>query len=296
MTICMFMVFTMTLMAQNPFVAKTDVILDFNISPNGQMIIYREWTTDAISNLQIKKMKTRKNVLISSANLKENPTAEISSGADFLSNNVIVCCKDDYIIIHNKKKEENRLLFKLPDEIGMLCFIKASNDGRGIYVVGFDKVYYASLKDGIVAETDKCKFDETIMSLTVDRHNRAFYTTTARKVYSFDGLNKGKDITSEISKFVTGPYLIEAAHDDNSFIVAGKDAIFKIDLSTGKSVKLMDNNPENRLYIMRLSPDGKSLYYNTIYEKRKIRKLEFADNQSNDSSTQDNVVLDISNK
>ena len=58
----------------------------------------------------------------------------------------------------------------------------------------------------------------------------------------------------------------------------------------------MDNNHENRLYIMRLSPDGKALYYNTLYEKRKIRKLEIVDNQTSDSDAQDNVVLDISNK
>ena len=288
--------FTTTLVAQNPFVTKADIIEDFNVSPNGEMIVYREFPAEGFPNISMKNLTEGKVMQISNMDLKNPSTSELFSGADFLSNDAVVFCKDNYMVSFDMNKNKSKQLFKLPDDMIMLRFIKASNDGKGIYFVGGDKVYHASLKDGIVAETDKYKFDETIMSLTVDKHNRAFYTTTARKVYCFDGLNKEKDITSEISKFVADPYLMEAGHDDNSFIVAGKDAIFKIDLSAGKSVKLMDNNPDNRLYIMRLSPDGKALYYNTIHEKRKIRKIELADNQTSDSDVQDNVVLDISNK
>lgn len=292
----MLMVFVTTSVAQNPFVTKADIIEDFNLSPNEEMIVYREFPAEGLPNISIKNIQEGEITTITHTDLKNPSASELFSGADFLSDGVVVLCKDNYMVSFDMNENKSKQLFKLPDNIIILRFIKASNDGKGIYFAGGDKVYYASMKDGIVAETDKCKFDETIMSLTVDKHNRAFYTTTARKVYCFDELNKEKDVTSEISKLVAAPYLIEAGHEENSFIVAGKDAVFKIDLSTGKSVKLMDNNPENRLYIMRLSPDGKALYYNTLYEKRKIRKLEFADNQANDSGAQDNVVLDINNK
>ena len=290
---CLLMSFATTLMAQNPFVTKTDMIEDFNVSPNGEMIVYRELIAEGLPQVSMKNLKTGEITLVSSVNImSDNAIMDLFSGADFLSDNVVVFCKDGYMVSFDMKEKKSRQLFKLPD--ALIHFVKASNDGKGVYWAGYDRVYYASVEKGIVAQTDK--IDETFMSLTIDQHNRVLCTTTAGKVYCFDGLNKEKDMTSEITELVAKPYLVEATPNDDCFIIAGKEGVFTIDLSAGKSMKLMDNKKENPLYIMRLSPEGKALYYNTLYEKRKIRKLEFADNQANDSGAQDNVVLDINNK
>lgn len=286
---CLFMSFATTLMSQNPFVTKADMIEDFNVSPNGEMIVYRELTSEGLPQVSMKNLKTGEITLVSSVDIMSNNTmTDLFSGADFLSDNVIVFCKDGYMVSFDIKEKKSKQLFELPES--MIRFVKASNDGKGVYWVGYDRVYYASVEKGIVAQSGK--IDDTVMSLTIDKHNRAFYTTTARKVYCFDGLGKEKDMTSEITELVAKPYLIEAAPGDNCFIVAGKEGVFTIDLAAGKSMKLMDNKHENPLYIMRLSPEGKVLYYNTMNEKRIIRKLNIGAT-GNDNG---DIVLDIASE
>ena len=83
------------------------------------------------------------------------------------------------------------------------------------------------------------------------------------------------EITSEIAKLVVNPYLIEATRNKDCFIVAGKEGIFKINISTGESVKLMDNKKENPVTKIRLTPNGKTLYYQRIFDYNKISALEF---------------------
>ena len=287
----MLVVFAMTLMAQNPFLTKADMVEHFNISPNGERIVYRELTSDGFSQVSFKNLKTGEITLVSCLDIMgSHGMKEYFSGADFLSDNVVIFCKDGYLVSFDVNKNKSKQLFKLPD-CGIFS-IKASNDGKGVYCIGFDRVYYASIKKGIVAQTDKV--DGTIVSLAVDKYNRAFYTTVAGKVYCFDGLNKEKDVTSEMSKFVADPYLIETTRHDNCFIVRGvKEGVFKVDLSAGKSVKLMDYKKESPLYVMRLSPDGNVLYYNTLYEKRVVRKLNLSANQVSDADVNDDVVMDI---
>ena len=53
--VCMVMSFSMTLMAENPFRTEGDVIIDFNISPNGKMMVYKERTADGAINIKIKE-------------------------------------------------------------------------------------------------------------------------------------------------------------------------------------------------------------------------------------------------
>lgn len=286
---CLLMSFATTLMSQNPFVTKADMIEDFNVSPNGELIVYRELTAEGLPQVSMKNLKTGEITLVSSVNImSDNAMTELFSGADFLSDNVVVFCKDGYMVSFDMKEKKSRQLFKLPE--AMIRFVKASNDGKGVYWVGYDRVYYASVEKGIVAQTDK--IDETVMSLTIDGQNRVLCATTAGKVYCFDGLDKKKDMTSEMTKLVAKPYLVEATPNDNCFIVAGKEGVFTIDLSAGKSMKLMDNKKENPLYIMRLSPEGKALYYNTMNEKRIIRKLNIGAT-GNDNS---DIVLDIASE
>ena len=82
------------------------------------------------------------------------------------------------------------------------------------------------------------------------------------------------EITSEIAKLVSNPYLIEATRSKNSFIVAGKEGIFKVDISKGQSIKLTDNEKENPVTKIRLTPNGKTLYYQRNLDYNKISTLE----------------------
>ena len=295
LTILLIIGFSMTLMAQNPFVTRGDMIEHFNISPNGKSIVYREITLDGFSQISMKDLETGKITLVSCVNLMSNNAMnDIFSGADFLADNVIVFSKEGYMVSFDTVKKKRKQLFKLPDDI--ISSVKVTNDGKGIYWIGSNRVYYASIKKGITAQTDK--MDETVISLAIDKNDHAYYTTTAGKVYSFDGLSGVKDITSELAEIAAEPFVvIEAAEDENCFIVRnGKEGVFNIDLTTGKSDKLMDYKKESPSYMMRLTPDGKTLYYNTLYEKRKIRKLNISANQASDTDIQDDVVIDISSE
>ena len=60
----------------------------------------------------------------------------------------------------------------------------------------------------------------------------------------------------------------------NSFIVAGKEGIFKVDISKGQSIKLTDNEKENPVTKIRLTPNGKILYYQRNLDYNKISALE----------------------
>lgn len=118
-----------------------------------------------------------------------------------------------------------------------------------------------------------------IISIDIDSKGNAYYTICKKAsndkfhILCYDGLNKEEDITYKFDNIVTDPYLIESTPNKDCFIVAGKNGVFKVDLTNSKSVKLITNDGENRLNKMRLSPDGKTLYYQTIKDKNKIITL-----------------------
>ena len=110
--------------------------------------------------------------------------------------------------------------------------------------------------------------------MSIDKDNRLFYTI-GKQVFCLDKAgNEVEEITSEIAKLVVNPYLIEATGSKNSFIVAGKEGIFKVDISKGQSIKLTDNEKENPVTKIRLTPNGKILYYQRNLDYNKISALE----------------------
>ena len=50
-TLCVLFLFTTTLMAQTPFTVKSNVIIDFNISHDGKMMVYKQLSSDATSTV-----------------------------------------------------------------------------------------------------------------------------------------------------------------------------------------------------------------------------------------------------
>ena len=275
----MVMSFSMTLMAQNPFRTEGDVIIDFNISPNGKKMVYKELTADGAMNIKIKELKTGKVSSVISMKLKWSDMKEIYSGVDFLTNNEIIYVKGENMVSFNLKNKKRRDLAQLPD---ILVYIKALDNGKGVYFTDDLKLYYSSIKEGRVSEINKIglgvleinKIGLGVLSMSVDKDNRLLYTI-GKQVFCLDKAgNEVEEITSEIAKLVVNPYLIEATGSKNSFIVAGKEGIFKVDISKGQSIKLTDNEKDNPVTKIRLTPNGKILYYQRNLDYNKISALE----------------------
>ena len=266
--ICMLVSFSMTLMAQNPFRTNGDVIIDFNISPNGKLMVYKERTANGALNIKIKDLKTEKVTSILSKELKGCDMLEILSGVDFLTNNEIIYGKSKQMISFNLKSKRTKKLYQLPD---IFLYIKALDNGKGVYFVDDLKLYYFSIKEGSVSEVDKIGVG--ILSMSIGKDNQLLYTR-GKQVFCLDKAGNEVDITSEIAKLVVNPYLIEATRSKNCFIVAGKEGVFKIDISKGQSVKLADNGKENPVTKVRLTPNGKTLYYQKNFDYNKISTLE----------------------
>lgn len=274
--VCMVMSFSMTLMAQNPFRTEGDVIIDFNISPNGKKMVYKERTADGAMNIKIKELKTGKVSSVISMKLTWSDMNEIYSGVDFLTNNEIIYVKGEKMVSFNLKNKKRRDLAQLPD---ILVYIKALDNGKGVYFTDNLKLYYSSIKEGRVSEINKRvseinKIGLGVLSMSIDKDNRLLYTI-GKQVFCLDKAgNEVEEITSEIAKLVVNPYLIEATGSKNSFIVAGKEGIFKVDISKGQSIKLTDNEKENPVTKIRLTPNGKILYYQRNLDYNKISALE----------------------
>lgn len=264
----MVMSFSMTLMAQNPFKTEGDVIIDFNISPNGKMMVYKERTADGAINIKIKELKTDKVSSVISMKLKWSDMKEIYSGVDFLTNNEIIYVKGAKMVSFSLKSKKRRDLAQLPDILG---YIKALDNGKGVYFTDDLKLYYSSIKERSVSEINKIGLG--VLSMSVDKDNRLLYTI-GKQVFCLDKAGNEVEITSEIAKLVVNPYLIEATGSKNCFIVAGKEGIFKVDISKGQSIKLTDNEKENPVTKIRLTPNGKTLYYQRNLDYNKISALE----------------------
>ena len=268
--VCMVMSFSMTLMAQNPFRTEGDVIIDFNISPNGKKMVYKERTADGAINIKIKELKTGKVSSVISMKLKWSDMKEIYSGVDFLTNNEIIYVKGENMVSFNLKNKKRRDLAQLPDILG---YIKALDNGKGVYFTDDQQLYYLSIKEGRVSEIN-LPVGLGVLSMSVDKDNRLLYTI-GKQVFCLDKAgNEVEEITSEIAKLVVNPYLIEATGSKNSFIVAGKEGIFKVDISKGQSIKLTDNEKDNPVIKIRLTPNGKILYYQRNLDYNKISALE----------------------
>lgn len=160
----MVMSFSMTLMAQNPFKTEGDVIIDFNISPNGKKMVYKELTADGAMNIKIKELKTGKVSSVISMKLKWSDMKEIYSGVDFLTNNEIIYVKGEKMVSFNLKNKKRRDLAQLPD---ILVYIKALDNGKGVYFTDDLKLYYSSIKEGRVSEINK--IGHGVLSMSVDK-------------------------------------------------------------------------------------------------------------------------------
>lgn len=266
--LCMLVSFTMTLMAQNPFRTNGDVIIDFNISPNGKMMVYKERTANGALNIKVKDLQTGKVCSVNSKELRGCDIMEILSGVDFLTNNEIVYGKGKQMVSFNLKSKKIKKTFQLPD---ILMTIKALDNGKGVYFTDALKLYYLSIKEGSVSEVNK--IGTGVLSMSIGKDNQLLYTK-AKQAFHLDEAGKEVEITSEIAKLVVNPYLIEATRSKDCFIVAGKEGVFKIDISKGESVKLTDNGNENPVTKIRLAPNGKTLYYQKNLDYNKISTLE----------------------
>ena len=268
--VCMVMSFSMTLMAQNPYRTEGDVIIDFNVSPNGKMIVYKERTANGALNIKIKELKTGKVSSVINMKLIGRNLMQIFSGVDFLANDEIIYVKDGQMVSFNLKSKKTRNLAQLP--VDVIGYIKALDNGKGVYFTDDQNLYYLSIKEGSVTEIKKIGLG--VFSMSIDKDNRLFYTI-GKQVFCLDKAgNEVEEITSEIAKLVVNPYLIEATGSKNSFIVAGKEGIFKVDISKGQSIKLTDNEKENPVAKIRLTPNGKTLYYQRNLDYNKISTLE----------------------
>ena len=268
--VCMVMSFSMTLMAQNPYRTEGDVIIDFNVSPNGKMIVYKERTANGALNIKIKELKTGKVSSVINMKLIGRNLMQIFSGVDFLANDEIIYVKDGQMVSFNLKSKKTRNLAQLP--VDVIGYIKALDNGKGVYFTDDQNLYYLSIKEGSVTEIKKIGLG--VLSMSVDKDNRLLYTI-GKQVFCLDKAgNEMEEITSEIAKLVVNPYLIEATGSKNSFIVAGKEGIFKVDISKGQSIKLTDNEKENPVTKIRLTPDGKTLYYQRNLDYNKISTLK----------------------
>lgn len=263
--------FVMTLAAQNPFTpfrTNSSVIMDFNLSPDGRRMVYKERSADGFVKILLKDLKKGYTTLVSDKELADSEASELFSGMDFLTKDVLLLAREGYMNSCHVGKKQTEKLFKLPDDL--ILAINVSPDGKGVYWVGEKALYYSLLTSEPVIQSHPTKGG--VLSMTINKNGHAFYTT-ADGIFCWDGLNAKSEAVTAVAELVSHPYLIEATRHQNRFIVTGKDGVFKVDLAKGKTEKLMDNEKENPVLKMRLSPNGKVLYYQKIHSKHEICEL-----------------------
>lgn len=269
---CLFV--SITIKAQNPFITRADVIVQFDISPDRQWACCSWWGVDGISKIKIKKLNTQRVINIDSISLREGGPF---FGVSFLSDSQLLYAKEDTLFSYNLKNHNRSKLSDLPNF--MTQYLTVAKDRKEIYFYCNKFIYYADIKGGIKNKKSTNNLDVTEISATTN--NQIIYSLSMIKkgkkviqIWSWDGQNQSSNLTELFSKKIKAPYIVEATSDPNLYIVVGREGMFRFDKSTQKATKLIANSREDPVAEVRISNDNKTLYYKTNNQKKVIKTMD----------------------
>lgn len=265
--------------AQNPFITRADIIANFDISPNNQQVCCKWWGRDDMFKTRVKNLSTQKILDIDSVNLKI--TTMPSEGISFLSDNLILIEKNGAIFSYDIKSHEYSKLFDLPG-LWRNSFrsFAVTEDKKGIYLLAYRNIYYANLQSGI--QDSICLHKGAFVTdISATANNQLIYGTreggkdkNRYYIWSWDGRSPTVNLTDQFSKLIKVPYLVEATSNSDLYIVANTEGIYRFDVSTQKATKLIDNDKEDPVIMIRVSADNKTIYYLTAFHRAVIETVD----------------------
>lgn len=265
--------------AQNPYITRADIIANFDISPDKKQLCFKWWGADAMFKTRVKKISEQKVLEIDSVNLKK--TVVPSEGISFLSDNIILTEKKGFIFSYDMKKGEYSKLFNLPSlwKDNFRC-LAVTKDKKGLYLLAYRNIYYADLQSGIQDSICLNK-DVFIMGISTTANNQVIYGTresekdkNVYQIWSWDGQNQPVNMTDQFSNLIEVPYLVEATSNSDLYIVANTEGVYRFDISTQKGTKLIDNDKEDPVIMIRVSADNKTIYYLTAFHRTIIETMD----------------------
>lgn len=266
---------SITTKAQNPFITRADVMMQFGISANEQLACCSWWGADAISKIRTKDLYTQKVFDVDSVSLKK--AVEPFYSESFLSNDQLLFVKEKTLFSYNLNSHNRVKLFDLPEI--MVQNLTVTKDKKGIYFNCHRFIYYADFESGI--KSKKKINDFAILSLSTTLDNQVIYSISVKEegkdviqIWSWDGQDQSINLTEQFSNGIKTPYIVEAISEPNLYIVASREGVFRFDKSTNKATKLIDNPKENPVAEVQMSNDNKTLYYLTFYQRAVIKTVD----------------------
>lgn len=265
--------------AQNPFITRADIIANFDISPNNQQVCCKWWGADAMFKTRVKNLSTQKILDIDSVNLKK--TTMPSEGISFLSDNLILIEKNGAVFFYDIKSHKYSKLFDLPS-LWRNSFrsFAVTGDKKGIYLFAYRNIYYANLQSGI-RDSICLNKGAFVTDISATANNQVIYGTresekdkNVYQIWSWDGQNQPVNMTDQFSNLIEVPYLVEATSNSDLYIVANTEGIYRFDISTQKATKLIDNDKEDPVIMIRVSADNKTIYYLTAFHRAVIETVD----------------------
>lgn len=265
--------------AQNPYITRADIIANFDISPDKKQLCFKWWGADAMFKTRVKKMSTQKILDIDSVNLKK--TTMPSEGISFLSDNLILIEKNGAVFSYDIKSHKYSKLFDLPS-LWRNSFrsFAVTGDKKGIYLFAYRNIYYANLQSGI-RDSICLNKGAFVTDISATANNQVIYGTresekdkNVYQIWSWDGQNQPVNMTDQFSNLIEVPYLVEATSNSDLYIVANTEGVYRFDISTQKATKLIDNDKEDPVIMIRVSADNKTIYYLTAFHRTIIETMD----------------------
>lgn len=273
---CLFV--SMLTKAQNPFLTKADIIAQFDVSPNNQLLCCKWWGADAMAKVRIKDLSTQNVLDVDSINLKKS--FNLADGIAFLADNLILFGKDKMILSYDIYSLKCSKLFNLSSIwSNNPRSLAVTNDKKGVYLLADAYIYYADIRNGI--QDSICLNKGTFVTgISPTANNQVIYgIREGRKdkginqIWRWDGRNLPVNMTEQFSKLIKVPYLVEATSNPNLYIVANAEGVYRFDTSTQNAKKLVDNDKDDPVIFMRVSADCQTIYYLTAFHSVIIRTM-----------------------
>lgn len=267
--------------AQNPFLVPVDYIWQFDVSPDGKYLAYRQWTKDKVSKIVIKNLSSQKEFVVDSTEMSGNVLADASCGLTFLQDGELLFEKEGKLLSYSPLTQTcSEMVRQATGFPAPLLHMTAAR--KTVYFAVMGTLACVDLDNGSRKQIEMEKQYGDIFSLSATPGGDAVYSTTYAeggkthvRIWQWNAsLVKPVDVTARFKKLVAAPYLIEAASQEGTFIVVGREGVFRVNVKTEEATRLMDNLSENPVTKIRFDEQSHVLYYLLLRDSGQIHQCE----------------------
>ena len=267
--------------AQNPFLTQVDYIWQFDVSPDGKYLAYKQWNKDKMSKIVVKNLSSQKEFVVDSTEMSGNAPTEASHGLTFLPDGQLLFEKQGNLLAYSPLTQTCSEMVRQAT-ISPAPLLHMSATRQTVYLAGMHTLACMDLSKGSKKQIETGKQDGNIISLSATPGGNAIYSTTyteagktQARIWQWNAsLAKPADVTARFEKLVAAPYLIEAASQEGTFIVAGREGVFRGNTETEETTRLMDNLSENPVSKIHFDEQSHVLYYLLLRDSGQIHQCE----------------------